>query len=233
MLTFNLHATRGEVMPERVTFDKRTLRQRCTAHVRDAILRGRLSPGEHIVETRLAEELDVSRGTLREALRPLEAEGLLVNDGKGHLHVRRMTAAEIGEVFEVRGALETLAATMLAKRNDREALADQLREALAPLQDESIDFGPQIEADLGFHELLCRLTGNTTLLKSWRQLIGQIEMMIIAAGPARASGRMRYSEHVVIADAIASGDVARVREVVEQHMNEFTTKYLRDVAAAY
>jgi DNA-binding FadR family transcriptional regulator len=44
---------------------------------------------------------------------------------------------------------------------------------------------------------------------------------------------MRYSEHVVIADAIASGDVARVREVVEQHMNEFTTKYLRDVAAAY
>ncbi|MFH8248785.1 GntR family transcriptional regulator [Microbacterium sp. B2969] len=211
-----------------VAFDKRTLRQRCTAYVRQAIIAGDLAPGEHVVETKLADELNVSRGTVREALRPLEAEGLLVDDGRGHMLVREMTASEIGDVFDVRAALEVLAATKLASRDDREELADRLRTALAPLQDESLDFAAQLESDLGFHELLCRLTGNATLLTSWRQLIGQIEMMIIAAGPAKAFGRMRYAEHVVIADAIASGDESRVREVVMTHMDEFASRYLGD-----
>ncbi|WP_039742762.1 GntR family transcriptional regulator [Salinibacterium sp. PAMC 21357] len=211
-----------------VKFDKRTLRQRCSAHVREAIIAGSLEPGAHIVEMRLAEELNVSRGTLREALRPLEAEGLLVGDGKGHLSVRRMTAKEIAEVFQVRGALESLAASLLAARPDREAVAARLRDALMPLKDESLSFAAQIEADLGFHELICRLTGNATLTKSWRQLSGQIKMMIIAVGPARASARMRYADHAVIADAIASGDLDRVREVLAGHLNEFSLRYLDD-----
>jgi DNA-binding GntR family transcriptional regulator len=212
-----------------VSFDKRTLRERCTAHVRQAIISGAFSPGAHIVETTLADEMNVSRGTLREALRPLQAEGLLVDDGKGHLSVRTMTAREIAEVFQVRAALETLAATLLAGRSDRDRLANQLRQALEPLKDDTLEFGQQLDADLGFHELICRLTDNATLVKSWRQLIGQIEMMIIAVGPARASARMRYDEHSVIADAIESGDVERVRTVVGAHMEDFATKYLLDV----
>lgn len=215
-------------MAETPGFDKRTLRQRCTAFVRQAIIAGDLAPGEHIVETKLSDELNVSRGTIREALRPLEAEGLLVDDGRGHMYVREMTADEISDVFEVRAALEVLAATKLASSADREKIAERLRAALRPLQDEALEFGTQLESDLGFHELLCQLTGNATLVKSWRQLIGQIEMMIIAAGPARAAARMRYDEHVVIADAIAAGDVVRVRETVMSHMDEFATKYLRD-----
>ncbi|WP_420112893.1 GntR family transcriptional regulator [Pseudactinotalea sp.] len=210
--------------------DTRTLRQRCTAHVREAIIAGSIAPGEHIIETRLADELNVSRGTLREALRPLEAEGLLVSDGRGHLSVRTMTATEISEVFQVRAALEVLAATLLATRPERASIAARLREALVPLKDDSREFAALLEADLGFHELVCELTGNSTLLKAWRQLVGQIEMMIIAAGPARASSRMRYAEHVGIADAIESGDVDRVRAVVSSHMDDFATKYLHDVA---
>ena len=209
-------------------FDKRTLRQRCTTHVRDLIIMGGMRPGEHLIETRLAVDLGVSRGTLREALRPLEIEGLLVDDGRGHMLVRDMTAAEIREVFEVRGALETLAATLLAARSDRGDTSDQLRAVLEPLRDETLDFATQIEADLRFHEVLCQLTGNNTLLRAWQQLIGQIEMMIVAAGPLVAANRMRYAEHVVIADAIASGDLASVRQVVGAHMDEFATKYLMD-----
>lgn len=209
-------------------FDKRTLRQRCTTHVRDLIIVGEMRPGEHLIETKLAEELGVSRGTLRESLRPLEAEGLLVDDGHGHMLVREMSAREIYDVFQVRAALESLAATILADRDDRADIAAQLREALVPLQDATIDFATQIEVDLGFHELMCRLTGNETLLRAWQQLIGQIEMMIVAAGPTIASHRMRYDEHVVIADSIAQGTAINVRDVVQQHMNSFATKYLRD-----
>jgi DNA-binding GntR family transcriptional regulator len=210
------------------TFDKRTLRERCTMHVRDLIISGRLAPGEHMIETKLADDMGVSRGTLREALRPLENEGLLVDDGRGHMLVRVMSAEEIRDVFQVRAALETLAAGLLGDRDDRSAIGARLRDALEPLKDEKLEFSAQIEADLGFHQLICELTGNKTLVKSWQQLVGQIEMMIIAAGPAVAANRMRYAEHVVIVEAIESGDPDAVRDVVSQHMDSFATKYLDD-----
>lgn len=209
-------------------FDKRTLRQRCTTYVRDQIVTGAMKPGEHLIETKLADELGVSRGTLREALRPLEIEGLLVNDGRGHMLVRDMSAKEIREVFQVRASLEILAATMLATRADRADVVARLTSALAPLQDAEISFARQIEVDLGFHELLCRLTGNNTLLESWRNLIGKIEMMIIAAGPSRASDRMRYAEHIGIVNAIGSGDSTLVARTLQAHMDEFAMKYLFD-----
>ena len=191
-----------------------------------------MKPGDHLIETKLADELDVRRGTLREALRPLQNEGLLVNDGRGHLLVRKLSADEIREVFQVRAALEILAATILTEREDRDAIAEELRVAIEPLLKDDLEFGRQIQVDLGFHELLCRLTGNGTLVNMWRQLIGQIEMMIIAAGPAMGSSRMRYQDHVGIVSAIASGDAGSVRAELSRHMNEFATKYLRDYDAA-
>jgi DNA-binding GntR family transcriptional regulator len=209
-------------------FDKRTLRQRATMYVRDLVIQGELAGGQHIVETRLAEELGVSRATLREALRPLELEGLLVGDGRGHLLVRSLSTDEIAEVFDVRTALETLAASRLAERADRAIAIAALRGSLEALRDEDNDFAAQIAADLRFHEHLCELTGNATLLRSWRQLIGQIEMIIIAAGPVLASPRMRYEGHVAIVDAIESGDVEDVRAIVAAHMTEFGTMYLED-----
>lgn len=209
-------------------FDKRTLRQRCTSHVRAQIISGTMSPGDHLIEVKLAQELGVSRGTLREALRPLEAEGLLVDDGRGHMCVRKMNASEILEVFQVRAALETLAAIILTSRPDHRDIAAQLDESLSPLRDEAVTFAGQIEADLGFHELLCELTGNAILIKAWRQLIGQIEMMIIAAGPDLASDRMRVTEHATITDAVRSGDSETASNAVQQHMNDFAEKYIGD-----
>lgn len=210
------------------TFDKRTLRQRCTTHVRDMIISGQMSPGEHLIETKLAEDLGVSRGTLREALRPLENEGLLIDDGRGHMLVRVITAEEIREVFQVRAALETLAARLLAQQPERSTIVRKLKSALDPLKDDHLEFSIQIAADLGFHQLICELTGNRTLLRSWQQLVGQIEMMIIAAGPTIASTRMRYAEHVVIVDAIENGDVEAASDVVEKHMDAFASMYLGD-----
>ncbi|MEV7086237.1 GntR family transcriptional regulator [Streptomyces sp. NPDC093085] len=209
-----------------------TLRERCTAFVRDRIISGALRPGEHIVEAALSEELGVSRGTLRESLRLLEAEGLVVGDGRGHLLVRELSAQEIVEVFEVREALEVLAATKLALRADRADSAAELRRVLEPLRRPGLSFGEQIALDLAFHAALCRLTGSATLATVWGRLIGQIEMIIIAAGPARASGRMRYDDHVAIAEAIGTGDPAHVAATVSAHMGDFARRYVDDARAA-
>jgi len=212
-------------------FDRSTLRERCTSFVREQIIIGELRPGEHIKESELSRTMGVSRGTLRESLRPLEAEGLVVNDGRGHSHVRQLSSKEILDVFEVREALEILAATKLAERDDRAASAADLRGRLDPLASGGLSFARQIEIDLAFHARICELTGSETLLVSWSRLIGQIEMMIIAAGPRRAADRMRRQEHVAIADAIETGDRDHVARVVSAHMTEFAQKYVGDALA--
>lgn len=212
-------------------FDRSTLRERCTAYVREQIISGALQPGEHIKEIPLSEAVGVSRGTLRESLRPLESEGLVVSDGRGHMLVRQLSSKEILEVFEVRKALEVLAASKLARRADREETAAELRRLLEPLKDADVPFARQIELDVAFHTRLCEMTGSETLLTSWTRLIGQIEMMIIASGPVRASDRMRYAEHVALADAIATGDVEHVTDVVSSHMDDFARKYVGDALA--
>lgn len=208
-----------------------TLREQCTEEIRGRIITGVLSPGEHIVETRLCEELEVSRGTLRESLRPLEAEELVVSDGRGHLLVRKLSPAEVLEVFEVRAIHEILAATKLAERPDRDAIAAELRSVLAPLQEEGLSFAEQIEIDVAFHSRLCELTNHETLIASWRRLVGQIQMVIIAAGEDRASDRMGYDEHDRLVAAIESGDVERVETEFKAHMSMFAEKYVGDAMA--
>ncbi|GAB2715264.1 MULTISPECIES: GntR family transcriptional regulator [Arthrobacter] len=210
-------------------FDKRTLRERCTQHVRDQIISGAIKPGEHLKEIHLSEEMGVSRGTLREALRPLEIEGLIVDDGKRHMRVRELTSQEILDVFEVRSTLETLAAKRIVASAQREDLTAELRRCLEPLREPGLEFAQQLELDLKFHEQLCALAGNPTLLASWRNLIGQIEMMIIAAGPDKASGRMRFDEHIQIVEAIESGVEEEAVTALRDHMNDFCSRYVGDL----
>ncbi|MEV6591821.1 GntR family transcriptional regulator [Streptomyces acidicola] len=212
-------------------FDRRSLRERCIAYLRDQIVSGALQPGEHVREVQLSDTLGVSRGTLREALRPLEAEGLLVNEGNGRMRVRKLSPQEIAEVFEVRTALEILAATKLAESPRRAEYADALEQKIARLREPDLGFSERIETDLGFHALLCELTGNGTLSRSWLQLTSQIRMMIIAAGPDRAVGRMRYEEHLPIVAAIRTGDAQAVRETLTSHMGDFTRRYVGDAHA--
>ncbi|MCQ8190250.1 GntR family transcriptional regulator [Streptomyces rugosispiralis] len=213
-------------------FDRRSLRERTIAYLRGQIISGTLQPGEHVREVSLSDKLGVSRGTLREALRSLEGEGLLVNDGKGRMWVRKLSAQEIAEVFEVRTALEILAATKLAGSDRRAEFADLLERKVEDLREPDLGFGERIEADLGFHALMCELTGSGTLSRSWLQLNSQIRMMIIAAGPERAVGRMRYEAHLPIVAAIRAGDVDAVRKTLTEHMHDFTRRYVGDALAA-
>lgn len=208
--------------------DSRTLRERTAAQIRRMVVYGEIRPGEHVVEVPLSKGLGVSRGTLREALRGLEAEGLLVGDGNGHLLVRELSSSRVLEIYEVREALEAIAASRVARSTDAAVHVAELRQMLSPLREPDLGFAEQIEADMGFHQKLCQLSGNPTLLESWNRLRGQIEMIIIGAGPIRASGRMRYDDHDAIVTAIESGDAAYAEAAVRAHMRAFCKAYVTD-----
>lgn len=111
----------------------KTLRELALDKLREAIANQHFQPGERLVERDLCEQLGVSRTIVREALRYLEAEGLVRSQGQSGPVVARTTPAETRQIYEIRGALESLAASACAESADR-MIADKLNSILTRLQ---------------------------------------------------------------------------------------------------
>jgi len=158
------------------------------------------------VETELSAAMGISRGTLREALRQLEYEGLIEVGDRGRLMVRTLTASGLADMFTVRAAPEGLAAAELTTRPDRDVVLAELQTALDALGAGDGSIGDMVEADLAFHRLLCELTGNATWVRAWETLTGPIRVAILFRGPATALTNMSVPRHQQLLDAIAGGD---------------------------
>lgn len=184
--------------PTLPSLQSHNLREQALIALREAIVMGNLEPGSHLAEVRLAGDLGISRGTLREALRQLEQEGLAVTDGRGKLHVRSLDERTIRDAFRVRAALESLAARTVAdlpaapKASAMEALEAAL-EAMATAENESLH--ARLEADVDFHRTLCRASGNEQLLKTWEQISGIVRMSIMFAGIEKAQQNVAVPRH--------------------------------------
>jgi DNA-binding GntR family transcriptional regulator len=206
--------------PGLVGLTKTNLREQAFASLRTAITSGQLPPQTPMVETELSEQLQISRGTLREAMRQLQQEGLLTAGSRGRLYVRHLGPKEIREIFAVRAALEALAAQALAARADRAEATAELRRLLQSMSEAGaeVHLKGRIEADLDFHRGLCRLSDNVTLLHTWESLEGSIRMSIMFAGTERAIRNMDVARHEAIVDAIASGDATAAAATDHEHM---------------
>ncbi|MGY1704520.1 GntR family transcriptional regulator [Geodermatophilus sp. SYSU D00697] len=213
------------------SLDRSTLRERALEVLRSAVLSGRYRPGDHLGEVELASSLGVSRGTVREALRHLQQEGLVTAGNRGMLRVNSLTSAEVQELFQVRAALEGLAVRQVIASPRREAAVSALREALERIAAEDADSPARIEADLAFHLLLCRLSGNSMLVEAWQRLEGRMRVAILngAAWQAPMTARDR---HAPIVDAIERGDVATAVHVVEEHMTSAADHFARSADPA-
>jgi DNA-binding GntR family transcriptional regulator len=198
------------------SLDRSTLRERSLAALRSAITSGRYRPGDHLGEVELSGHLGVSRGTVREALRHLQQEGLVTAGNRGMLRVNQLSATEVRELFRVRAALEGLAVSEIIASPRRDEAVATLRAALADLG--TGDFAERVEADLGFHLLLCRLAGNTMLVEAWRALEGRIRVTIMSGDPEGSPVMMAGDRHAPIVDAIAEGELDAALAVVNEHM---------------
>lgn len=209
------------MLPPLAELGRTSLREQALASLRRAISSGSLQPGTRMVEADLSTQLGISRGTLREAMRQLQQDGLLEADARGRLSVRSLGSAEIVDIFLVRGALEALAVRTVCGFEDRSAALAEVRAALdamsAPAQEQIAE---RIEADLDFHRTLVRASGNSTLLHQWTQLEGSIRMSIMFAGAERALRNMDVDRHREIVDAIEAGDADAAARVLREHMTE-------------
>jgi len=214
------------------SLDRSTLRERALDALRAAITSGQYRPGEHLGEVELAEHLGISRGTVREALRHLQQEGLVTAGHRGRLRVNQLSPVEVRELFKVRAALEGLAVTEIVTSPSRQDAAATLREALAGLAAPDADFAARLEADLAFHLLLCRLAGNSMLVEAWRGLEGRIRVAIMNGEPAGSPVMMTGDRHAPIVDAIEQGDLEAAVSVVQEHMAAAADHFAADASAS-
>lgn len=202
-----------------------TLREQVLESLRQAILTGTLRPGDHLAETDLAESYGVSRGTVREALRTLEQAGLATSDSRGKVWVRTLRSEEIEEIFRVRAALEALAVEEIIIKGEQAIAAGELQQLLPPSRREQVSYLDRLSLDLRFHERLCELSGNSTLLETWQGLEGRMRVVMFSPGEGDPINIMNDEHHKPLVTALASGDTTVARGAFFEHMAEAARRW--------
>lgn len=188
--------------------------ERVYRRLADAISDGSLAPGQRMTQEDIAQQLAVSRQPVLQALRLLKKDGF-VQDAPGRgLQVTTLDAEWIRNVYQVRGALDALAARLAAQRRfriDPEVIAQGRRAVLGD------DVKAMIDADLAFHAALYEAAGNPLIEQSaqlhWRHLRRVMGAVLQQSGQRQPV----WDEHQAIADAIAAGDATTASRLIEDH----------------
>lgn len=180
----------------------------------DAISEGSLAPGQRITQEDIAEQLSVSRQPVLQALRLLKKDGFVQDaPGRGVL-VAPLDAEWTLHVYQVRGALDALAARLAAQA--RVALAPKLIEAGRKAA-RGRNVKAMIDADLAFHDAIYAASGNPLIAQTahqhWRHLRRVMGAVLQQSGQRESV----WDEHEAIARAIAAGDGARAAQLMERH----------------
>ncbi|MEM9109893.1 MAG: GntR family transcriptional regulator [Planctomycetota bacterium] len=204
-------------------------------HLSDGLCSGRLAAGDQISENLLSKELQISRTPVREAIRRLQAEGLVNQIPKIGTFVRTPSRREVVELYEQREALETYLARRLAERssvstaNELLSLCDQMSALISEGKDSggvlsaSSSAGRIRSIDIAFHETLARDAGNQLIYRSLfdgrvmsRVFTGRLKMerFISVAEHEKA-----VKEHRLIAKAIRDGDAESAYGFMSEHIS--------------
>ncbi len=196
------------------------LREVVFEHLRNSILNADLKPGERLMEVQLAEQLGVSRTPIREAIRKLELEGLVVMVARKGAYVADVSVKDILDVLEVRNVLEGLAAALCAER-----ITDEELENLKLISDnfkkylEEDDTEGMVEMDMQFHDQIIQSTRNAKLIQISQGLQEQVHRFRITYFEEFGKDEGVLKEHKSILEAIVNKDTVSAQRVAQQHVD--------------
>lgn len=197
-----------------------SLREEIVQDLRLAIMSGQLPAGERIYEAHLAEQLEVSRVPVREALTLLEQEGLVRREPNRGVFVAKLSVAELSEFYSLRSVIEGFAIELAIQRHteaDHARLEQQLeimREAVT-----SQDKSRMYAADIGFHERLVETSHHKLLIHFWRQIISLMKAQFITLLPVfYPTTEDLVHRHRLLLDVLLEGDVEPARAAVADHV---------------
>ena len=189
--------------------------------LRQAIHLGQLKPGQRLVDTELAEALQVSRATVRESLRLLESKGLVVNRHRRGTFVAELTPEDLRDVYKFRSVLECHAVRIGARSASTEELdtlqrvIDDFHVAAAQQDVEAI-----VDFELRFHQGICEFARSKRLLETWLGMETAVRAFLLLKYTLFDDSPLIAGSHQPIIDALRRHDEDRVAEILHIHITE-------------
>lgn len=199
------------------SLQQNTLREAALSAIRENILNGVLRPGEQLVQSEIAAQMNISRAPIREALRQLEEERLVDSIQYRGTFVSQVSRRDIIELYSLRGTLEAMAARLALARCN-EADFSELSDALDRMSHaaQSGDYPALNAADLSFHTTICSLSGHSHLLRNWEMNANLIRRVLALRNQLNPL-EVVVDMHKPILAAIRAKDVAAAQTAIEQH----------------
>ena len=215
--------------------DSSSIREKIEEQIRNAILSGSLHPGEHLVESNIAEQLGVSRAPVREALSALEREGIIFYLPRRGYFVVEFTPKDIEEIYSLRllleiGALRRTIQLVVAEDIEEmqfvvDALGDAVRHGSAQNEVTSLD--------LSFHDLIVRKADHDRLYSAWNSMRLQTWLLIGLTSKTEYDYPDQPKEfHQTILDAILAKDLEQAEAVLREHIIDAQAR-AQDALKAY
>ena len=210
-----------------------TLAERSAELIRERILAGDFASGDRLVEAKLAEQLGISRGPLREALKQLAAEGLVREEPRRGTFVATPTAEDVKDIYDLRAAIEGRAARLVIASGDPAAIgalrraADGIRAAA-----EAGDLQLLSRTDYEFHETLCRVSGNRRLHEVFVRNASALRVLLRLEEERFYESFVEVSgEHRELLAAVEAGDTTKAEALFTEHLESARDRLMRHLAA--
>jgi DNA-binding GntR family transcriptional regulator len=219
---------RNEAMATLEPLRGQTLGMQAADAIRRLIATGRLAGGDHLIEARIAEQLGISRGSVRDALWLLRGEGLVRDEPRRGTFVAQLTAKDVRDIYDLRIAVEIAAVRLIKQRSEVEPFR-QLQQAIDDMKAGGRDAAAAAEADLGFHRAVCAASGNSRLHGVFVR--HATELLTLPRLDEEKLGHQPNSiagEHGQLLDALRFGDLATAEAAFREHLEN-----ARDRVTAY
>lgn len=201
--------------------------------LRDQILRGAFAPGSRLNEVEISADLGVSRGPVREAMQRLARDGLVVLQPHRGAFVRRLTLAEVSNLFEVRITLESKVAALAAERLTpaQQAKIEELRDGMAAA-DEDVDPDAQFRGTHDIHALLAEASDNEALAAHVATVNRELLLLRTQSGQTPNRAHAAIDEHAELIAAVLSRDPQAAAAAMEEHLTKALNHALREMTEA-
>lgn len=202
--------------------DPGLIRERVVDALRDAIIAGRLKPGERIRERELVSLLGVSRSPLREAIRILETEGLITSLAYRGARVSELSAIDLHDMLDVRIMLESFAARLFIERLDEavlRAMEEQVERSRAPGY--RVDLQENFDLGLEFHDLLVGACGNRKVVQMHENLKRHQTRYQHFAFARLGRDLRALDEHALMVAMLRARDLGAVERLMRAHLLRF------------
>jgi len=196
--------------------------------IRRAILTGQMEPGTRLLEVHLADTLGVSRTPVREAIRKLEQEGLVIIRPRRGAEVARITAPQMRDMMEVRIIMDVLAAKLAAGRADAAAI-EEIKAVEEQFEEEirNGDLHSIVEADTRFHAAIAAAGGNRKLIEINREMEDQVNRYRYETDKIVETRPDLVREHTAVIKAIEAGDPEAAGIAARAHVTRQVDVFLK------